>query len=388
MSFFDAIVALIYFIVFPVYLRTKYPKVFLLLFAYHTIFVFTYWNNLSDCGADACVYWFLRRFTIDSSQTWFSYFGLSTNFLLFLNYPLVSYLKIDFLYGFMLYGMVGFIGILNLYKILSHYDYGKVKILGMPICIIILFLPNMHYWTSAIGKDALSFFSISYIFLHIVKNKGFNLQLLLVIAFFFLIRPHIEVFLLTSVATAVILNNKKLALSKRIFLAVIGVIVIPILITVTLSFVHLDLDNMEEISENFQSIGAHLSERATSAIPMNDYILPVKIFTFWFRPFIFDIHDSATFTLAVENIITFIIFFWAFAIRLKWKFKLPYQVLAIILFSLITTMFYCYRDTNLGIIIRMKNMVFPFLIVYPLYIISCSKLLPYTGIKQSYKKIL
>ncbi len=96
MSFFNIVVILIYFIFFPVYLIAKYPKFILLLFAYHTIFVFSYWNSLRDCGGDACVYWFVTRFTIGSSDTWFSHFGLSTNFMLFINYQLVNLLKINF----------------------------------------------------------------------------------------------------------------------------------------------------------------------------------------------------------------------------------------------------------------------------------------------------
>lgn len=375
MNFFDIIVALIYFIFFPIYLRSKYPKIFLLLFLYHTIFVLNYWNNLRDCGSDACVYWFLTRYNLNSSQTWFGYFGLSTNFLLFIDYPLVNFLKLDFLYGFLLYGLVGFWGILNLYNILKSYDYSKLKIGGISLCIIVLFLPNMHYWTSAIGKDTLSFFCISYIFLHIVRHKTFNFQLILASAFLFLVRPHILVFLLCSVGAAVILKNKKLALSKRIFLGTLALIVIPVLVSVTLSYVHLDLD-MDDISENFTSTAMQLSAKASSAIPMTDYILPVKIFTFFFRPFIFDIRDIPTLILAIENTFTFILFIWAIRIRQKWKFKLSYEIQSIIFFSIITTMFYCYRLTNIGIILRMKNMLLPFLLVYPLYIISFSKLIP------------
>lgn len=374
MGFFDVIVFLIYFIGFPIYLRTNYSIIFLLLFAYHSVFVFTYWYDLRNCGADACIYWFKTRFSLDDAKTWFSYFGLSTNCMLFLNYPLVKFLKLDFLSGFMLYGMVGFLGILNLYKILKHFDYGKIKIQGISLCIIILFFPNMHYWTSAIGKDVLSFFSISYIFLHIVKNKPLNFQFALGCTLLFLVRPHIAVFLLSAIGTAIVLNNKKLSLSKRIFLGALGVIIIPVLVSITLSFVGLNAD-VEEISENFEITGIKLSTKAASSVPMNEYILPMKIFTFLFRPFIFDVRDGATLILAIENTIAFILFIWAIKLRLKWKIKLPYQLQAILFFSIITMFFYSYRDTNLGIIIRMKNQLFPFFLVYPVYIISYSNLI-------------
>ena len=245
----------------------------------------------------------------------------------------------------------------------------------------------MHYWTSAIGKDTLAFFCISYIFLHIVKNKAINLQVVLISALFFLIRPHIAVFLLSSIGAAIILNNKKLALSKRIFLGVLGVVVIPVLVSITLSYVHLNLD-IDDINENFEATEFHLSAKAASAIPMDDYILPMKMFTFLFRPFIFDIRDGATVVLAAENTIALLLFVWAIKLRLKWKIKLSYQIQAIIFFSLITTIFYSYRATNLGIIIRMKNMMFPFLLVYPFYIISCSNLAPYIIANRNEKKII
>ena len=388
MSYFDIIVTIIYFIIFPFYLLTKYSKVVLLLYAFHTMFVLAYWNSTNgNCSADACLYWFMTRITIDPSRTWFTYFGLSTNFLLFLNYPLVKFLRLDFLYGFLLYGMVGFLGILNLYKMLSHYDYGKVKIQGIYVWVILLFFPNMHYWTSAIGKDTLAFFSISYIFLHVIKNKTINFKVVFVSAFFFLTRPHIAVFLLSSIGAATILNNKNLALSKRIFLGVLGVIVIPILVSITLSYWQLDLD-VDDINQNFDAAAFHLSAKAGSAIPMNDYILPMKVFTILFRPFLFDIHDGATLVLATENTIAFLLFVWAIKLRLKWKIKLPYQIQAVIFFSAISTIFFSYRDTNLGIIIRMKNMVFPFLLTYLIYIISYSSLVPYLIARQRQEQLL
>ncbi|MGN6211727.1 hypothetical protein [Parafilimonas sp.] len=373
MGVYDILVTVLYFIVFPIYLRSKYPLVIVLLFFYHTIFVLTYWNNLKDCGADACVYWFITRFNLTSSDTWFSYFGLSTNFMLFIDYPLVKFLKLDFLSGFLLYGLVGFCGILNLYKILKHYDYGKINIKGISLCIIILFFPNMHYWTCAIGKDALSFFSISTIFLFLVKNKKIGIEFFLISAFLFLVRPHVAVFLLSAIGIVFVLNNKKLSVSKRVLLGAVGIIIIPLMVSATLSFVGLNAD-MDEITENFQTTSFKLAAKAASAIPMNEYSLPLKIFTFLFRPFIFDINNVQTFILVVENTLALILFIWAFKLRLKWKIKLPYQIQAILLFSLIATFFYSYRDTNLGIIIRMKNQLFPFLLVFPFYIISYSTL--------------
>lgn len=373
MGVYDILVAVLYFIVFPIYLRSKYPFVVVLLFLYHTLFLLTYWNNLKDCGADACAYWFITRFNLNSSDTWFSYFGLSTNFILFINYPLVKFLQLNFLSGFLLYGMVGFCGILNLYKILKHYDYGKINIKGISLCIVILFFPNMHYWTCAIGKDALSFFSISTIFLFLVKNKKIGIQFFLVAAFLFLVRPHVAVFILSATGIVFVLNNKKLSVGKRVLLGTLGIIIIPVMISATLSFVGLNAD-LDEISENFQTTSLKLAAKAASAIPMNEYNLPLKIFTFLFRPFIFDISNVQTLILAVENTVAFILFIWAFKLRLKWKIKLPYQVQAILFYSLIATLFYSYRDTNLGIIIRMKNQLFPFLLVVPFYIISYSNL--------------
>ena len=382
MSFFDIIIAFIYFILFPLYLIKNYPKFILLLFLYHTIFVFDYWYNLSlNCGADACFYWFITRSTLNSSHSWFSYFGLSSNFLLFINYPLVKFFKTDFLYGFFLYGIMGFLGIINLYKILKHYDYAKIKFFGISLYVLILFLPNMHFWTAAIGKDSLSFFCISYLFFHIIKYKNFNYKFLLTSFFLFLIRPHIAVFLLCSVGAAVILHNKKLPLSRRIFFGVIAAVIIPVLVSITLSYAHLDFD-VDDISENFQSSQFALAAQASSAIPMTDYILPVKIFTFFFRPFIFDVHDGATFGLAVEDTFTFLFFIWALKLRFKWKLKPPYQMQAILFFTAINTIFYCYRDTNLGIIIRMKNMSFPFLLAYCFYVISYTKLAGYVKLKN------
>lgn len=367
------IIFIMFFFIFPVYLRTKYPKFSLLLFVYHFIFIYSYWNSVKNGGSDATAYWFVRRFSIDTSKNWFDYFGLSTNFLLFLNYPFVKFFNLNFFSGFLIYGSIGFLGIMNLYKILKHYTYRNVKIQGVGLQLIILFLPNMHFWTSAIGKDSLSFFLISCIILASIKNNFFNKKFFIVSAFLFFIRPHICIFLLGAIGATAILRGKHVPKNKRFLLALIGVVIIPILISLTLSYVHLDLDNLDAINENFESANENLSKEASSAIPMSNYALPLKIFSFLFRPFLFDIRNVSTIILAIENSFLLVIFIYAVWLRLKKKKILPYQIQGILVFAAITTLFYCYRLSNLGIIIRMKNMILPFLLVYPYYLISTYK---------------
>ncbi len=362
----------LYFVAFPIYLLRTYAPWIFGLYLYHTIFIFIYYNTASTSLTDSGIYWLLYTVTITTYDHWWQYFGTSTDFLQFINYGLIKFLGFNFFSGFLLYGFLGFVGILQLYHSLKYYTDTSLSFKGIKLWILILFLPNMHFWTAAIGKDSSSFFCISLIIFYISKYQIFNMRVLIFGALLFMVRPHIAIFLFSGLGAALIISGK-IPTGRKLLYTTIGAITIPIMIFYTLSNVNLDTESVESIQEDFNSKADALGNKAGSSIPMTSYPISYKYFTVFFRPALYDINNTNTAIIAIENSFHLLMIIIAVKLRFRNKTAIPFQIRGILYFSLIVGSFYAFRLGNLGIIIREKNMFAPFLFLYALYILSAVK---------------
>ena len=88
----------------------KCNKYKLLLFFYHIFFSIVAYNlRISRGISDSHFYW-AQNFNIEKNS-WLDFADYGANFILFLNYPLIK-LGLPFWFGFFIYGVVGYFGIL------------------------------------------------------------------------------------------------------------------------------------------------------------------------------------------------------------------------------------------------------------------------------------
>ena len=89
----------------------KSHKIYVLLFLYHLAFIiFAYQLRVSKGNSDAHLYW--GKTLILDGHSWFDFASHGAKFIVFLNYPLIK-LGVPFWAGFLLYGIIGFFGILK-----------------------------------------------------------------------------------------------------------------------------------------------------------------------------------------------------------------------------------------------------------------------------------
>ena len=81
--------------------------------------------------------------------------------------------------------------------------------------------------------------------------------------------------------------------------------------------------SINDYSEIISNFGAKTYDGAT-AIDISSYILPMKIFTYLFRPLFFEARDLFTILMAVENSILLSVIVYPFLISIKnsSKFKI------------------------------------------------------------------
>ena len=100
---------------------------------------------------------------------------------------------------------------------------------------------------------------------------------------------------------------------------------------------------------------------------MQNYSLPFKLFTFWFRPLFVDSPSALGIFSSAENLIYLLLFFKICNLRfIGFIRKAPYMVKMSAITFLVASYSMTFVLTNLGIIMRQKTMVmyFGFFVVY------------------------
>jgi len=135
-----------------------------------------------------------------------------------------------------------------------------------------------------------------------------------------------------------------------------------------MAFANLDSENL---FESFDQLSSHRSvelAKAGSGIDISGYPLPLKLFTFWFRPLFIDAPGPIGIIVSFENLF----YLWLAAKLFSGGFigfmgKSPALVKTSAVVFLATSVALSGTLSNLGIIIRQKSMVMYFF----LFIILC-----------------
>ena len=199
-----------------------------------------------------------------------------------------------------------------------------------------------------------------------MKSNLLLIILALVLSYF--IRQHITLFMIIAFGFSfVIANNKSLFQRILFFTIMIGIAIY--IFPLVLKFAKIDeatVDNFNSFASNKASL---LSRSHTgSAIDVSSYPLPIKIFTFLFRPFFFDVNSVPSLLAAIENALLLILSINILINKPLNSFKkAPFVIKGMIYFLIIGTVAFSQSLGNLGIMIRMRNMFLPGLIIFILW---------------------
>lgn len=333
------------------------------------IMSFIFYIYLRLNGGDSFLYWNGVK-NVDFSFFTNSYINnpRPTSTMWLINYIPSNLLNLDFFTGCILYGVFGYWGMLYILLTLKNFfpllhDLKKIKILNFSIFPTLFFMPNFHFWSSGVGKDTLSFFVIClciYALLDIRKRIYYVLIPALLLYF---IRPHILLFLFSGLAGAYLLKSK-LLLFQKVFLVAIGFALFLPLLNSVLEFANIDAANVEAFDE-FSSNKARALSKAGSGVDLGALPYPLQVLTFLYRPLFFDAHNVLALLASVENLIWIILSVNFFRNQPIKVFKQSnYFILGGFLFWIIGALAFAPSMSNLGIIIRERNMFLPGFIIF------------------------
>ncbi len=359
-----------------------------LLYLYHLVFFGIYYWYASVSLSDSHTYY---RFLTEYEGNWLAMFGTDTNFIHFISYP---FYLLGFSYEMMmlLFSWFGYLGFLYAYMFFRENIPLKIKVFKkFDLLSLILFFPNMHFWTASLGKGAPIFLGLM-MFTYAIKNpKGRLFLLLLGSAIVFYIRPHVFMFVAVGSVLGFMSGKEKIAFWKKalIYVTMIG----TLLLVQDQILAVMNLQGSENIIEDFQNVSEQraedLSSSAGSGVDMASYPLPLKLFTFWFRPLFIDAPNFLGIITSFENLLYLLLFVKIIKRDfIKFVMKSPALVKMSLVIFLMASFAMTFVMSNLGIIMRQKSMVMYFIFFVIYYYLAQKKYDKLKRIKRLREKLI
>ncbi|WP_345249903.1 hypothetical protein [Pigmentiphaga soli] len=325
------------------------------IYLWHTAFcVFYCWYVLSY-GGDAIGYY--RRATSGSLDLGIGTAGVDLLTAVFARALGMSFWGTSLIFN--IFGSIGLIAFAGSLKVIAQTRSLRPRWLG----VVIIFLPSVSFWSSAIGKDSLAFMSVGLMLWAAQQlTKSVALQVLAV-AIMMLVRPHIALLMIASVAIALGLQRGVSPL-KRTFIFGLSMIAAIALLPLVLNYAGVggggDVDAIMDYVDQRQA----QNMEGGASVDISSMSLPAKFFTYAFRPTVLEARSVFALAASVDNLILLYLFLiggWKLVIGRR--AMMPHDRIFLISYAFTAWMILALTTANLGIAIRQKWMFVPMLIV-------------------------
>lgn len=259
---------------------------------------------------------------------------------------------------FMFFQAFGTWGILLMMKLFREIA-AKAQVAEAPVATYMLFIPSLHFWTSAIGKDAPIFFAVALCTWSVMNMSKRWVSLILSIGTMVLFRAHIALAAGISLSLALV-AYRHFSFGKKAVLIVVAMVGLGYLLSAVQATFSVDLTDANSVS-HFMEVknAADLTDNARSSIATAAY--PLRLFALLFRPFFIDAHNVMGLIASVENIGSVLLFFY-FAWNFRRIWAVSRDVLFIrfaLIFSLVLIVILAQLNYNIGLGLRQRVMAMP-----------------------------
>lgn len=363
-------------------LPAKYVNQLNYLLLYHLGFVIIFTLYIDFFGGDSYGYWryLMQQVRVDYDNM-HDFFGTSTTFILWLNYIPSKILGLEYITGNTLYGFLGFIGMRYLFVMVAELFPTNYKVLQIALFPTIFYFPNFHFWTSGVGKDVICFWGIAWFMYAIQNYKKRWWQGLLALFFVYFARPHMGLSIVMA-ATIAILIGSEISRGYKVSLLVLAVIGSLYLSVGAMQFLEISDFSLDTL-ETLASKKSGLLQVAGSSVDTSGYNILMKIFTYMYRPLFIDAHNIIAFLSGFENILYLYLTF--FIVR-NWTPEairdMPVFIKAGIIAFIPITIAFASSLSNLGIIMRMKNMTMIYFVIFVFYLIAYNKKMRFDKLQE------
>lgn len=353
-----------YLIIIAVSARNKKDlPIITILFLWHTLFCLIYYKISLTAPSDAKGYFAVSLYK-DNLR-----FYPGTSFLQYLTSLFTkSFFEPNYLNTALIFNTLSSSGLILLYLSLKE----CLKVLPRH-WYLILFIPSLSFWTASLSKDSLSFFSISLIIYAISSKENKLILILLATSIMFMVRPHVAAIVLISFVIYFVVQSKINLIFK---LLTIPLILIGLVLSLSFvkEYVGLEDSSLESI-DNYLGKKQGLGEDYGSYVDISSMSLPMKLFTYNYRPLPYEARSMTTFISSLENVILlFLTIFILIKSRSHLKLFIKGYNLLLLIYLFLVWIMLANVTNNLGIASRQKWMYMPVFIYLLIYIYSIKSL--------------
>ena len=332
------------------------------LYMWHSFFSLLYAYLSLTMPSDATVYYL-------SSLNNLPEFNLGTKAVVHLTAIFTDSLGLSYLGVFLVFNIFGTIGLLAVDASLRHATDNKSNFAKF-LALLVVLLPSMNFWTSALGKDSIAFMSVGLLLWASIDFKR-NIKLIIfALVAMIVVRPHIALIMIIAFVLS-LLVNKTLSPSKRIFFIICSVIGITAMMPMVLEYTGFREAFSIESAQYFVDLRQGYNiDGFGGGIDISSMPFILKLFTYCFRPLPYEAHSLLSFLSSLDNMILIMLFTVSLFSAVTSKGKIfslsdsKENRWLLLFFALGVLVILSSTTSNLGISMRQKWMFMPILLYF------------------------
>lgn len=327
------------------------------MYGYHVLLSLVYFAYIAYNPSDSKAY-YEKVNSHFRGDTWMDFYGTSTTFIEWVAYPFIHYLGFSFYAAMALFSIFGYIGFLYFYLFFRENIRFNHYFMGYNLFTLTFFLPNLHFWSSSLGKGSIIFMGIGMVFFGISDVRRRYVSLIIGAVITYHVRPHVMLVILVSAAMGFIFSSRGVSVAVRVTFLLGAAVAFFFIYRDVLSLVGID-------EEQFLTQGLDMSGRASkltkaaSGVDITQYSLPMQLFTFMYRPLFVDAPGVLGLIVSFENVF-YVIMSWKVVGNLRGlRFLLTGNFLVKSAFLSLMTISLALAQIagNLGLAMRQKSQV-------------------------------
>jgi hypothetical protein len=332
------------------------------LYLWHTAFCFVYLVYASNFGGDAFGYLSVAKSAMPVN---FDFGTAAVNFivrqLVVFGFGTVSI--------FLLFNLMGAVGLILLDSVLSSIKRPNSQLMNKLVLLFPL-LPSISFWSSAVGKDAISFLAIC-LFLYTYHVNPKNIMVFGASIFLMtLVRPHMGITMLGG-WSIMSLTGSQLSFSVKFIYSVFGLTIFALILPFALNYTGLGENASASSVVDYIELRQSYNMQGGGGVDISSLSYPMQIFAYLFRPFIFENLSVSGLMAGIDNL--FLVVFVFTLVKLSgWDGlkKCFSKHLGLWSYAIVGLNILALTSANLGISLRQKWMVFPIIIYVLLMALS------------------
>lgn len=337
----------------------------LILYAWHTMFSMAYlWYSI-NFGGDAIGYF-------ESAEDFSWEFSPGTQAVNFLTALVVNGLGVSILGANLVFNIFGVVGLLAFDASLRRATLDKPKYLQR-LATVIVFLPSVSFWSSAIGKDALSFMATGLaLWAALALNRRWLLMVFAILVML-LVRPHVAGMMVFAWSFAVLVSRQT-RFGLRVFLLGLAIAGAAIMVPFALQYAGLGEASDIAALSDYVELRQGYNMEGGGGIDIASMSLPMQLFAYMFRPVVFEATTIFALAAAFDNLILVYLFFAGTRAMLSGrKSNLGESRAFMWVYAWVAWLVMAMTTANMGIALRQKWMFAPMLIFLMLSVVETQK---------------